>query len=84
LHVYPNPVTSAATIQFDLQKNAMVFLEIYTMDGKLVQTLSQGQMKAGSHEFIWEPEGCSGNYLARLSVTSDNQHRDSTVKIRVK
>ena len=82
--IYPNPVTSAATIHFDLQKNALVFLEIYTMDGKLVQTLSQGQMKAGSHELTWNPEVSSGNYLGRLSVTADNQHRDYTVKIRVK
>jgi Domain of unknown function (DUF362) len=81
--IYPNPVASNATIRFDLQDNALVFLEIYTMDGKLVQTLSQGQLNAGPHEFTWYPEVNSGLFVGRLSVTANGSHKDYTVKIRV-
>jgi hypothetical protein len=81
--IFPNPVTSGATITFDLNQNALVFLEIYTMDGKLIQTISQGQMKAGNHSFTWNPEVHAGLYVGRLSVTTGSNHRDYTVKIRV-
>jgi hypothetical protein len=82
-NVYPNPVTSTATIQFNLEQNALVFLEIYSMEGKLVQTLNQGQLKAGFHHFSWNPEDQSGLCIGRLSITSGTQHRNYSVKIRV-
>jgi len=81
--VFPNPVVSGATIQFNLEQNALVFLEVYTTDGRLVQTLNQGQLTAGVHHFSWDPEGQSGLFIGRLSVTSGSHHRNYAVKIRV-
>jgi len=81
--IYPNPVTDKTTIQFELVKPSLVFLEIYSPEGKLVQTLNQGQMKAGSHQFSWDPEGQSGLYIGRLSVTSGGVHSNKAFKIRV-
>jgi len=81
--VYPNPVTEKATIQFNLAEPALVFLELYSPEGKLVQTLNQGQLKAGQHQFSWSPDGKPGLYIGRLSVTSGEEHRNHAFKIRV-
>ncbi|MBN1413721.1 MAG: DUF362 domain-containing protein [Bacteroidales bacterium] len=83
LLIYPNPVKTSATFQFNLEQNALVFLEIYSVDGKHIQTLSQGQLKAGIHEFKWSPQVRSGLYIGRLSVTTGNHNKNYIVKITV-
>ena len=80
---YPNPVTDKASIQFNLERPGLVFLEIFSAEGKLVQTLYQGQLKAGSHQFSWIPDGKPGLYIGKLSVASGSQHSQKAFKIKV-
>lgn len=81
--VYPNPVTERATIQFNLDKPGLVFLEIYSPEGRLVETLNQGQLKAGPQVFNWIPESKSGLYIGSLSVAAGGEHYNKAFKIRV-
>ena len=66
-----NPIT---TIRFGLPSSAFVHLNIYTIDGKYVTTLVNGQIKAGNHEIIWNGRDergqlvASGTYFYRIEA----------------
>ena len=39
------------------------------MDGRLVRTLEEGELPAGSHTAVWTPrDECSGMYFLRLET----------------
>ena len=69
---YPNPFNSSTTIQFSLQQQEDVGLDIYNLAGQKVTTLAQGQREVGTYALRWDgrdDEGrdlASGVYLYRL------------------
>ncbi len=68
--VYPNPFNPMTTIAFDLSDAADVRLTVYDVVGRLVETLVEGRMDAGSHRRTWEPRAlASGVYFFELRVT---------------
>lgn len=53
--VYPNPSSGIATIKFDLEQEQTVSLNIYDLQGRLVQTIvPQGILPKGQHQFALE------------------------------
>jgi zinc metalloprotease ZmpB len=69
---YPNPFNPSTTIHFALPEQSMVRLEVFDVNGRLVATLRQEQMAAGTHTAGWDgrnaeglPAG-SGVYFYRL------------------
>jgi hypothetical protein len=70
----PNPFNPLTSIRFDLPQPRKVHLAIYTVAGRLVRCLMDGQMPAGVHRLQWE--GCddqgrpvaSGVYLYRIQA----------------
>ncbi len=73
---FPNPFNPATTVVFDLAKPAMVRIGIYDVSGRLVRTLVDRSMEAGSHEVGWNGTNNlgtgvpSGLYFYRMT-TSD-------------
>ena len=69
---YPNPFNPSTTIRFSLPKNFdKIKLEIFDVNGKLITTLINNSLAAGTYEFKWETNGLtSGVYFYKL--TSDN------------
>jgi hypothetical protein len=73
---FPNPFNPATTVAFDLAKPAMVRIGIYDVSGRLVKTLIDRSMEAGSHEVGWNGMNNagtgvpSGMYFYRMT-TSD-------------
>jgi immune inhibitor A len=49
----PNPFNPMTVISFDLPRDQLVRLSVYTMDGRRVATLRDGIMPAGQHEATW-------------------------------
>ena len=49
LEVFPNPVTENSVVRFSLDKKTPLQLSILTQEGKLVQTLLQGEQMIGEH-----------------------------------
>lgn len=47
VHVYPNPANDFTKIQFDLEKSGRVDLEIYNIQGKLVETKVLNNVQSG-------------------------------------
>jgi hypothetical protein len=62
---FPNPFNPATTIAFDLSRPAEVRIGIYDVSGRLVRTLIDRSMEAGSHEVGW-----NGTSNAGISVPS--------------
>lgn len=70
--VAPNPADARASVRFDLPEDAPVRLEIFDVQGRLVRTVFEGRLPAGSHEHSWDALGADGRrvnggiYLVRL------------------
>jgi hypothetical protein len=78
---YPNPFNPETTVSFDIPEGApegtRVVLSIYSLRGKFVKTLLDGQRAPGTHRVTWngKDEGgrevTSGVYLLRMQVGSE-------------
>ena len=53
IDVYPNPVSNSATIFFSLEQTGNVSLQIFDLNGRIVKTLADGEMKDGEHQIEW-------------------------------
>jgi len=68
---YPNPFNPVTNINFDLPRNSLVRLEVFDNLGRLVNTLHNGELRAGSYEYQFFASNLpSGVYFYRL--TADN------------
>jgi len=74
---YPNPFNPKTSIMFDLPTPGPVELSVYDVKGRLVTTLVDGDMLAGSHEVVWQGRDAagapvsSGVYFARVIAGGD-------------
>lgn len=57
---FPNPFNPSTTIRFTLDHRAPVTIRIYSIEGKLVRTLTQKELEAGTHEVNWDAKDDSG------------------------
>ncbi len=68
LRVYPNPANASSILGYELPYAQQVTLQLYTVNGRLVQTIHQGAQRAGEHAVSLNINGLSsGIYLARMS-----------------
>ena len=70
----PNPAAGPATLAFTLAGPGSVELAIYSVAGRRVRTLVQGELEAGSHSIEWAGDDdarrpvAPGIYYARLTI----------------
>jgi len=71
---YPNPANPSTTIIFQTLRDGHVLLRIFNLQGRLVRTLVDGNIKAGFHKVLWDGRDSSGRslssgiYIYRLDV----------------
>ena len=72
--VFPNPARSRIQLEFLLSDKSDVGLRAYTADGKLIETIFQGELEAGRQQMIWRtPQNQEkGLYLIRLEIGDSN------------
>lgn len=64
---YPNPFNPSTTIKFYLPQTEHVTLTLYSILGREIETLIEGEVPAGLHEFHWKANGlASGVYVYSL------------------
>ena len=69
---FPNPSSSSSTIRFQVGTPSTVRLDVYDVQGRLVQTLVDGEQSAGTHEARWNAaDVAAGTYIYRLSVDGE-------------
>ncbi|MEE9119299.1 MAG: T9SS type A sorting domain-containing protein [Calditrichia bacterium] len=66
---YPNPFNASTTIQYSLPSASDVTIDIYDLLDRKVETLVQGEQKAGHHQVIWgAKDQSSGIYFYRIQA----------------
>ena len=64
---YPNPFNPSTKIQFTLNEPGLAVLKVYDSYGRLVQTLMEDQMAAGTYSAPFHAQNlASGNYFYHL------------------
>ena len=61
---YPNPFNPSTTIQYNIEKNDLIQIHIYNMQGSLVKTLWSGEKPAGSYQVRWNGTDEMGRVVA--------------------
>ncbi|MBO6515743.1 MAG: T9SS type A sorting domain-containing protein [Bacteroidia bacterium] len=66
----PNPFSERLEIKYGVFLDAVVGLDIYDIQGRLVANLESRELKAQKYEAVWEPEPGlpDGNYFVALKV----------------
>ena len=69
LNSYPNPFNPATSINFTLSMESDISLEIYDIQGRMVEVLLNGNMQTGYHSVIWNANNHSnGIYFVKMVV----------------
>ncbi|MGD9139925.1 MAG: cohesin domain-containing protein [bacterium] len=63
--VSPNPFRDAAVISYSAPQAASVTIDVYDVNGRLVQTVYNGQVEAGAHQVTWDGRDSAGDKVAR-------------------
>ncbi len=67
---YPNPFNPSTNIRIDIPNTSQVTIIIYDITGKIVQTLVNSQLQAGSYTVDWNAAGySSGIYFYRITAS---------------
>ena len=77
---YPNPFNPTTAITYTLAHTARVQLRLYDVQGRLVRTLLDKTLPAGSYAQPFDATGLpSGTYLYRLETPDGHQSRQMTL-----
>jgi hypothetical protein len=64
---YPNPFNPTTTLSFALPITSNVLLEVYDINGRLINELIKSNMDAGYHSVIWNADNnASGVYFVKM------------------
>lgn len=72
LIIAPNPLSSNGSIQLSIEESAAVILEIYQVNGQLIERLENSRLSAGTYQYQWDGSNSEGSrmengvYLVRL------------------
>ncbi len=82
ISIYPNPFNASTTIRFSLKKPGAVKLDIYDVNGRLVEEFPQNSYMAGVHKIYWNPRNISsGVYYIVLNI-NQNIYTRKTVLLK--
>lgn len=83
LHAAPNPFAGTTRLSFDLPRGGVVKLRIFDVKGRLVRTLVDGPLEAGSHRFEWDGRNAQGDRVGSSVYYGALQVGDVSVSQRV-
>ncbi len=78
---YPNPCSSSTTFTYAITYNSRVNIKIYTVGGRLIETLNNLPGDNGMNHFYWEgrdndgDELANGVYLYKIIATAQNSNK---------
>ena len=69
LNIYPNPIVSEATINFNIEESAQVTYQVYDLSGRMVMNNVLGNYAQGSHKANLNVEALSaGTYIIKVQA----------------
>lgn len=63
INCFPNPFYDYTTISFQLQEKTYVNISIIDLSGKKINTIIEGEIHSGNHEFIWDGKDRFGSVV---------------------
>jgi hypothetical protein len=79
---FPNPFMRETTIYFNLEKESQVSISIFTLQGKLIETIFSGKLGRGTQYQTWTPRNQErGIYLYKIQT---NEKTDSGKMVYLK
>ena len=75
----PNPTTAGAALAFTLPADGPALVRLFSVDGRLVRTLVDAPLPAGTHRIDWDGRTQSGRaaapgiYFATLRAAGDEK-----------
>lgn len=72
---YPNPIKDFTTIPFTLVKQSDVKIDLYDMNGRLVNTVQEDKLASGEHTININLSSLglpSANYIYRIQIVNEN------------
>jgi hypothetical protein len=80
LSATPNPSNRGTSLRLNLPRSGSVSLKVYDVSGRLVETLTDGELPAGCYSFTWQAAGVSpGVYVAMLEACGERLLHKLTV-----
>ena len=71
---YPNPFNPITNISYGLPVDGNVSINIYNIEGKIIETLHNGIQKAGNHSIQWDANVYpSGVYFVKFETQNFNK-----------
>lgn len=73
LQAYPNPFNAGVTISFKTPMPGKMAAVIYDLQGNQLETLFNGDLRAGEHHFTWNSVGfASGIYIVKAEIAGNS------------
>jgi len=67
---YPNPFNPVTTLEFGVPVDGDVAIDIYNIQGRLIETLTDRYMEAGYHSVVWNADShSSGMYFVQMRAS---------------
>ena len=64
---YPNPFNPVTTLSFKLPMDSQVSIQVYNVQGRLIETLVDYNMQSGYHSITWNADQhSSGMYFVKM------------------
>jgi hypothetical protein len=65
--IYPNPFNPSTNLRYGIDHDGQTTLQVYNLQGQLIETLVNTYHAAGTYDFNWQPENISaGVYIVQL------------------
>jgi hypothetical protein len=61
---YPNPFSENTEFRFSLSQQAKIQIKVFTVAGRLIQTIDAGSFPVGYNKIFWDGRDVSGDFLA--------------------
>jgi hypothetical protein len=69
LKVFPNPLRSNATIEFDLKTSSDVMIKVYNLSGRVVKQINKDDLNAGNHQISFNASDLpNGTYIIQMQA----------------
>ena len=85
---YPNPFNPSTNIRISLPENAPLKLQVYNLNGGLINTLVNKSLSAGEYSFTWNAtdfrgtDVASGVYFIRMAIENQSTSLQKVLLVR--
>ena len=67
--VFPNPSSGSLNIRFKLDRRSKIGIQVYDLNGKLVEKVLRKSLNKGTHNIKWETDNVpAGNYVLHFNI----------------